>query len=169
MEAPKQADHESQELLQSILENKDTVIMLSSGRKVKIGWLMPDTQDKLDDLIVEHDEIAKQIESGAMPINEGRKKTREFYAKCAAAILLNSHWSLRLFWGIKWRIIHHYWHISGTDYARIDAEAKKKAAEQSYLTAMAYLMTMSDVWTTMTKKEAEVFLRELKSESEQQQ
>lgn len=167
--APKQASHDAQKELQSLINNEESIIELSSGRKVKIGWIMPDTQDKIDDIIVEHDEIAKKIESGELSINKGRKYTREFYPKMIAAILLNSHWGLKLFWKLKWHIIHHYWKLNGNDYARIIAEAKKKAEEQQYLMAMAYSMTMSDVWTIMTKKEAEVFLQELKSEKEQQQ
>jgi hypothetical protein len=51
---------------------------------------------------------------------------------------------------------------------KIMAEAKKKGQEREYLVAMAFSMTMADTWTMMTKKEAEVFLRELNSGREQQ-
>lgn len=164
----KQADHETQELLQDMVENRPSKITLTSGRTVKVGWLMPDTQDKIDDIIVHHDTIAKKVESGDISVQEGNRITRQFYAKMAAAVLINNYFGLKFFWGIKWRIIHHFWHINGDDYAKIMAETKKKASEQGFLVAMAYSMTMSDLWTNLTKQEAEAFRQGLKSEKEQQ-
>lgn len=169
VEAPKQADHKSQELLQSLVNNEKSEIKLSNGRTVKIGWLMPETQDKIDDLIVQHDTIAKKIENKEMSVHRGNHYTRQFYPKMAAAILINNHFGLKFFWWLKWRFIYKFWKINGDDYSRIIAEAKKKATEPQYLMAMAFSMTMADIWTTMTTKEAEVFHRELNSAKEQPQ
>lgn len=164
--APKQATHEAQEALQDLTNNAKTEILLSTGRKVRVGWLCADAQDKIDDIIVHHDTVAKQVEKEEISVNKGNKQTRKFYSKMAAAILLNSYFRLKFFFGIKWRIIHHFWHLNGEDYLKIIAEGKKKAAEQPFYLAMAYSTTMSDIWTTMTKKEAEVFRREVNSASE---
>lgn len=168
MSNKKEADHNAQETLQELLNDKPTKLTLSTGKKVRIKWLCPDALDKIDDIIVEHDNVAKKVDSGEYDISKGNSITRKYYAKIAAAVLLNNYFGIKLFWGIKWRIIHHFWHLNGNDYMMIIAESKKKATEQQYYLAMAYSMTMSDIWMTMTKKEAQAFHRELKSASEQQ-
>lgn len=165
---PKQATLEVQEMMQEMLGEKETELVLSSGRKVKIGWILSDTQDKLDDLIVEHDKIVKAVESDKISITKANSETRKHYSKAAAAILINNYFGLKLFWWAKWRIIHHLWKMSGKDFESIMAVAKKKAAEQPYLMGMAYLMSMADIWTMMTKQEAEAFRQGLKSASEHQ-
>lgn len=167
--SPKQADHESQQALQSMIDREKTVIRLSNGKKVKIGWLVPPTSDKIDSIILEHDEVAQAIKDGHINNSSANKKTRQHFAKVTAAILLNSAIKIALFWWIKWRIIYYFWNITGEDHLHIIAEAKKKATEQEYLVAMAYSMTMADIWTMMTKKEAEAYLRELNSVKGQQQ
>lgn len=169
IKAPKQSDHEAQQVQQSMINNEPTILTLSNGKKVKIGWLMPVTNDKIDSIIVEHDETAKLINDGKISKAVANKKTRQHFAKITAAILLNDQIKLALFWWIKWRIIYYRWRITGEDHKNIIAEAKKKSQESQYLVAMAYSMTMADIWTMMTKKEAEVFLRELNSAKGQQQ
>lgn len=160
--------HEAQKELQDIIDNKQTELVLSTGRKIRIGWLCADAQDKIDSVVVHHDDVAKSVESGDVSIQDGNKCTRQFYAKIAAAILLNNYFGLKLFWWLKWRIIHHFWHLNGEDYMKIIVEGKKKATESQYCVAMAYSMTMSDIWKMLTKKEAEAFHRELNSVREQQ-
>lgn len=171
MSAQKEASLEAQAELQNILHNKATVVSLSTGRKVKIGYLLPDAQDKIDDLIVEHDTIARKVKSGEVTQEQGNKTTRQLYAKVLAAAVLNTPFSIRLWWGIKWRIIYRYWRLDGTDYLNLIAEIKKKVVEQQqplYL-AMALVMTMSDTVKTMTTKEAEAFRQELNSVKEHPQ
>lgn len=168
IKAPKQADHEAQKAQQELILNKSTEIELSTGKKVEIGLLQNYTCDKIDDIIVEHDEIAKLFNDGKIPTNKANKKTRQHFAKIAAAILLNEKAKIFFFWWIKWRIIYYCWNITGDDYMKIMTEAKKKGQEREYLVAMAFSMTMADTWTMMTKKEAEVFLRELNLGREQQ-
>lgn len=163
-----QVAHEAQKELQDILDNKRTELVLSTGRKVNISWLCADAQDKIDSVIVHHDDVAKSIERGDVPIQNGNRYTRQFYAKIAAAILLNNYFCIKLFWWLKWRIIHHFWHLNGEDYMKIIVEGKKKAMESQYCVAMAYSMTMSDIWKMLTKKEAEAFRQELNSAREQQ-
>ena len=169
VKAPKQADHEAQKAQQELILGKSTEVELSDRRKVKIGLLHNYTCDKIDDIIVEHDEIAKQVNDGKIPINKANKKTRQHFAKITAAILLNEKTKIILFWWIKWRIIYYKWNITADDYLKIMAEAKKKGQAREYLVAMAFSMTMADIWTMMTKKEAEAFLRELNSANAQQQ
>ena len=169
IKAPRQADHESQQEQQSMINREPTILELSNGKKVKIRWLYQTAQDKIDDIIVEHDKTAKELEEGKINIADANRKMRRYFAKITAAIILNEQVKLFLFWWIKWRIIYYSWNLTGDDHLRIMTEAKKKAAEQEYLVAMAFSTTIADIWTMMTKKEAEAFLRELKSESVQRQ
>ena len=169
IKAPKQSDHEAQQVQQSMINNEPTILTLSNGKKGKIGWLIPVTNDKIDSIVVEHDETAKLINEGKINKAVANKKTRQHFAKITAAILLNDQAKLFFFWWIKWRIIYYTWKVTGEDHKNIIAEAKKKSQESQYLVAMAYSMTMADIWTMMTKKEAEVFLRELNSAKGQQQ
>lgn len=160
---PKQADIKSREELQELANNSQTTLTLSNGRKIKIGSIYFDAQNKIDDIIVEHDNTAQLVKEGKLSEQEGNIETRKYFAKITAAVLLNGYFSIRLWWWIKWRIIYRHWNLSGEDYLIIISEAKKKGHQQEYYLAMALAMTMNDTCTTMTKKEAEVFLHELNS------
>lgn len=162
IKAPKQANAETQKDLTDVTADKSNVIVLSSGRKIRIGWMRPDTQDKIDELTVEYERMKKHIDKNdEKQVLIGNSETRKYYAKTAAAILINNYFGLKLRWWIKWRIIHHFWHMNGEDYLLIVSEAKKKATEQEYYLAMALLMNMPQIWTAMTEKEAEVYRQEL--------
>ena len=169
VKAPKQADIESRKEQQALINREKTELELSTGRKVSIGWMEPPTNDKIDDIIVEHDEISKAVESGSINFATANKSTRQYFAKITAAVLLNGRLKIKFFWWLKWRIIYYYWGLTGGDHLRIIQEAKKKDQGRWYFAAMALSMTIADTWTMMTKKEAEAFLRELKSASEQRQ
>jgi hypothetical protein len=165
---PKNAPLQSREELQELIKNDGTKLVLSNGRVINIRPMCADTQDKIDDLIVEHDKIAAKVKANEMTEQEGNRYTRMFYSKCAAAIILNGYFKLKLFYGLKWRIIHKFWNLTGKDYLSIISEAKKKGHQQEYYLAMALAMTMNDTCTMMTKKEAEAFQQELNSVKEQQ-
>ena len=165
----KEATLESKEELVDILSRTNTVLHLQNGKKVKIGYIVGDTQDKLDTLIVKYDAFKKTLKKDDdNDMNKGNKYTRKFYAKCAAAILLNGPIKMRLFWWIKWRMLYYFGGLTGQDYLTIITEAKKKAQEQEYSLAMVFLMDMTTTWTTMTKKEAEEYRQELELAREAQ-
>ena len=167
--APKQSDIKAQAEMESVIHDNKDVLELSSGKTVKIGWIRPDTQDKIDQLYVEYEGNKKTIVADdPISVAKGNTMTRKFYAKTAAAFLINNYFGLKLFWWLKWRVIYHFWKLNGDDYLKIVSEAKKKAMEQSYYLAMAFLMTMPEVWTTMTRKEAEAYRQELESAKERQ-
>lgn len=163
VKAPKQADVVAREELQQLANNSKTILTLSSGRRIKIGHIYFDAQNKIDDIIVEHDKISKLVKEGKLSEQEGNIETRKYFAKITAAVLLNGYFSINLWWWLKWRIIYHHWNLSGGDYLNIISEVKKKGHPQEYYLAMALAMTMNDTCTTMTRKEAEVFLQELNS------
>lgn len=162
MKAPKQATIDAQKELMDVMTGEVKDIILSSGRKVRINWLRPDTQTKIDELFVKYESYKKTInKNDNSSIQKGNVETRKFYAQTVAAILINNYFGLKLFWWMKWRVIYHFWQLNGADYSMIITEAKKKATEQQYYLAMALLMTMTNTWTMMTKKEAEAYRQEL--------
>lgn len=164
----KEATLEAKQELTDLLHSKKTEIVLSNGKKVKIGYIIGYTQDIIDFLIVKYEKYKKTLSESDEDLRRGNTYTRKFYAKCVAAILLNSFFGNKLFWWIKWRWIYYFGNYSGEDYLKIITEAKKKATEQEYYMGMAFLMDMTTTWTTMTKKEAEEYRRELELAREAQ-
>jgi hypothetical protein len=154
--------------LVDLMNNQTTSIQLSNGKTVKVGYITGCTQDLIDTLIVKYELFKKGLSDTEKDISNGNKETRRFYAKCVAAILLNSFFSIKLFWWLKWRMIYFFGKYNGEDYLKIITEAKKKATEQEYSLAMVFLMDMTTTWTTMTKKEAEEYRHELELAREAQ-
>lgn len=164
-----EATLEAKEELVNITNSTKTAITLSNGNIVKVGYIVGYTQDTIDKLIVEYERYKKNLLSdNDEDIVNGNTYTRQFYAKCVAAILLNSYFSIKLFWWIKWRWLYYIGKYSGEDYIKIISEAKKKATEQEYSIAMVLLMSMTTTWTTMTRKEAEEYRHELELAREAQ-
>ena len=164
----KEATLQDKEALTELMSNKASVVTLHDGKTVKVGFIKGITQDVIDDLIVKYESFKKSLGDSDKDINKGNKYTRQFYAKCAAAILLNNYWGLKLFWWLKWRLIYNFSGWSGQDYLLIITEAKKKAQEQEYSLGMVFLMDMTTTWTVMTKKEAEEYRQELELAREAQ-
>lgn len=164
----KEASLNDRQEVVNLLARTKTVIELSDGRKVKIGYITGGTQDKIDALIVNYEAFKKTLSDSDEDINRGNNYTRRFYAQCAAAILMNSYIRIALFWWLKWRWMYYFGNYNGEDYLKIITEAKKKATEQEYSLAMVLLMDMTTTWTTMTKKEAEEYRQELELAREAQ-
>ena len=165
----KEATLEAKDELVDLINSTKSEIKLSNGKSVKVGYIIPETQDLIDKLIVKYEKYKKTLDKDSQEdIAEGNKVTRQFYAKCAAAILLNNFFSINLFWWLKWRKMYYLDNYNGEDYLKIITEAKKKATEQEYSLAMVFLMDMTTTWTTMTKKEAEEYRHELELAREAQ-
>jgi hypothetical protein len=163
-----EATLETKKELVDLINQTHTVIPLSNGKKIKVGYMNGCTQDKIDSLIVEYEVFKKGLPDDPKELSVGNKVTRQFYAKCAAAILINSYFGLKLRWWLKWRWLYYFSNFNGEDYLKIITEAKKKATEQEYSLAMVLLMDMTTTWTTMTKKEAEAYRHELELAREAQ-
>lgn len=170
MKSPKEATLEAKKELVDMISGMETVLTMSTGKKVRVGYILGDTQDKIDSLIVEYELFKKNLkeEGKETDLTLGNSVTRRFYAKCAAAILINSYIGMRLYWWLKWRLLYYFSKFNGDDYLKIVLEAKKKATEQEYSMAMVLLMDMTTTWTTMTKKEAEEYHQELELAREAQ-
>ena len=173
MSSTKQANLEAREEVVNLISNTKSIIELHNGKKVKVGYIVGDTQDKIDTLLVEYEKYKKNMQPINTPsedikaefdgetLNKANKVTRQLYAKMAAVILLNHPILNFFFWGIKWRLIYYFSGWNGEDYLHIISEAKKKAMEQEYALTMVLLMDMTTTWTMITKKEAEEYRQEL--------
>lgn len=175
MASVKQATLEAQDENVQLTAREASEVTLHNGKKVKVGYILPDTQDKINYLNVKYerakrDLVRDETAHGAYDNNtpqsgydnyKANRCTREHFAKCAAAILLNNYFGLKYLWWAKWRLLYHFSGWNGDDYLKVILEAKKKAQEQQYYLAMGLLMGMTTTWTTMTKKEAEEYHHEL--------
>lgn len=182
MSLVKQASREARQEHANLTANKPSLITLNSGKQVNVGYIIGETQDKLDSIILDYENQKQflkpinpeEVEKGGKPrydlkiLNRLNKVTRQFYAQMIAAILINSYWGLKLRWNYTWRKFYRQGTFTGEDYLAIAHEAKKKAQEQYYSMAMVFLMDMTTTWTTMTKKEAEEYHQELELEREAQ-
>ncbi len=92
MKSPKQADIESQKALVDVINNNKKIITLTNGKKVKIGYLTFDTQDKIDSLFVDYELKKKSIDKDdPLQLKKARKATRKFYAQTIAAAIINNY------------------------------------------------------------------------------
>lgn len=176
MNAPQQPTTETRKELIDIAADREELLTLSNGKRIKTRYLRPDVQDKLDEIIVDYECAKKKLgvlvenaEKDEALMSKGNKLTRQFYAKSVAAILLNGHYfRLRLFWWLKWRWLYYFGKMTMEDYLLLITDAKKKAQQQESYLAMVSLMDMTTTWTMMTRKEAEAYRQELELVREHQ-
>lgn len=140
MEQPNNA---TQAKLNDILEDGKDIVEVR-GKKFTIGWIKKGIIRKLTDTIITC------------------KKEDELSAKCASLVILNSYWKVFFFHPIYWRYLWRKY--SDEELLEIFMIAKKKVDSQTraYFTNTIYLIGMKDTIMTMTKKEAERTLQELR-------
>lgn len=138
-----QPNNETQAKLNDILEDgKETVEI--RGKKFSIGWIKKGVIRKLSNVILTC------------------KKEDELSARCASLVLLNSYWKIFFFHWIYWRYLWRKY--SDEELLEVFMIAKKKVDSQTraYFTNTIYLIGMKDTMMTMTRKEAERTLQELR-------
>lgn len=140
MEQPNNA---SQTKLNDVLENGKDVVEIR-GKKFSIGWIKKGVIRKLTHTIMTC------------------KNEDELSAKCASLLLLNGYWKIFFFHPIYWRYLWRKY--TDEELLEIFMVAKKKvdSQTQAYFTNTIFLIGMKDTIMTMTKKEAERALQELK-------
>ena len=138
-----QPNNSAQAKLNDILEDGIDYAEIR-GKKFGVRWIKKGIIRKLSDVIITS------------------KNEDEVSAKCASLILLNSYWKVKLFHWVYWRYL--WYKYSDEELFEITMLAKKKVdlQTQAYLTNTIYLIGMKDTMMTMTRKEAERTLQELK-------
>lgn len=139
----KQPDNTTQEKLNAILEDSKDVVEIR-GKKFSIGWIKKGVIRKLTDTILTC------------------RKEDELSARCASLVLLNGYWKIKLLHWAYWRYLWRKY--SDDELLEIFLVAKKKVDLQTraYFTNTIYLIGMKDTVMTMTRKEAERTLQELR-------
>lgn len=143
LEKMRQPNNETQEILDDILEDGKEVVEIR-GKKFSIGWIKKGVIRKLTHVIMTC------------------KEEDELSAKCASLVLLNSYWKVFFFHWVYWRYLWRKY--SDDELLEVFLVAKKKVDSQTraYFTNTIYLIGMKDTIMTMTKKEAERTLQELR-------
>lgn len=139
----KQPTETAQQKLNDVLEDGiDTVEI--RGKKINIGWIKKGVIRKLTNTIMTC------------------KNEDEVTARCASLVILNNYWKIKLFHWIHWRMLWR--NYSDEELFEVTMIAKKKvdSQTQAYLTNTIYLIGMKDTIMTMTRKEAERTLQELR-------
>ena len=139
----RQPDNSAQAKLNDILEDGVDIVEIR-GKKFPVRWIKKGVIRKLTDTIMtceQEDELS---------------------AKCASLVILNSYWKIFFFHWFYWRYLWRKY--SDEELLEIFLVAKKKVDLQTraYFTNTIYLIGMKDTIMTMTKKEAERTLQELK-------
>ena len=138
-----QPNNEAQEVLDDILEDGKEAVDIR-GKKFNIGWIKKGVIRKLTHVIMTC------------------KKEDELSAKCASLVLLNNYWKIFFFHWLYWRYL--WFKYSDDELLVVFLVAKKKVDSQTraYFTNTIYLIGMKDTIMTMTRKEAEHTLQELR-------
>lgn len=136
----KQPTIDAQQQLNSIIENKADVVTIR-GKKFKLRYLIHETLRKVTDIILEK--------------KGGETKVS---CKCAAAMLLNDHWKLKMFWWFKWRWMYYVRQYREAELRDLIELGKKKVDVESYYLNTTYLIGLKDTMMAMTREEVERFL-----------
>lgn len=145
----KQPSIEEQRELNNVLE--DSIDYITIGKKkIALKWIKRYTLRKISDVIL------------------NCKNEDEVTSKCAALLILNDWWKIKIFYKFLWKKIFRTY--SDEDLARITLICKKKVASQAqtHLALTIYLTEMKDTIMTMTRAEAERFRQELISVQDSQ-
>jgi len=78
--------------------------------------------------------------------------------KCAAAMVLNGYWRIKLWWPILWRWYYYVLQYRDAELRELIEVGKKKVDVESYYLTTTYLTAMKDTMMAMTRKEVEHFL-----------
>lgn len=142
-------DEKAEETYLGIVEDTPECVTIGK-RKVKVRALRYGATDKLSHLIVKDKEEASLT------------------AKCAAVIILNRLWKLRLFYWILWRWFFYVKEYNESDYSDVLETAKKKLEPQltAYYRNIILLTAMRETKMAMTKQEVNRFRQERLGEAE---
>lgn len=170
-EKAKQATTEAQEELNELTNGSFETITMSTGKKVRIYPALPSNEDKIDDVFTKYNVMKKKRHEKMLEdpfeMQMMNRETRKYFAKLCAAMIIHGYFRMKLTFWYKWRWILKHSDWNAMDYMMVVSTFKKKRMEQVFYWVMGLSVEMTQMWTTMTRKEAEQYLLELKSAREQ--
>ena len=159
MDKPKIEDQK--DLISIDKQKYDYVDIPRTDKKVKVGWMKPETLTRISELVLDSGFMSQDEE--AAPTYDQIHKYSKFASKYVALILLNG-FKINFLYGIYWRWLYY---VKGYDYDQlmpIILIAKKKVPSAGLRIAIISAQQMNVTTMTMTKKEQELFQSALTSE-----
>lgn len=154
----KQPDKNARQAYREVLADEPTTIaIIGTRRTVKVRGIKPYTIECLTKLWGAREMSIPQDSSETL---KAKCVDPYFSIKCACVIVLNSYWSLRLLYPIKWRIWAFLRQYTEEQMEPIIAEGKKKLPLEPFWRNMVFLTDMRADWMRLTTKEAETFQAE---------
>lgn len=154
----KQPDKNARQAYREVLADVPTTIaIIGTRRTVKVRGIKPYTIECLTKLWGAREMSIPQDSSDTL---KAKCVDPYFSIKCACTIVLNSYWSLRLLYPIKWRIWAFLRQYTEEQMEPIIAEGKKKLPLEPFWRNMVFLTDMRADWMRLTTKEAETFQAE---------
>lgn len=151
-------------LLEVILDKTEEVKL--GGNTYRIGALRKGTRLKVSEVLLNAAEKEDSKEE-----KEDHKLEDKVMAKCAAAYILNSFWSIRflggLVWSVYWRWLYYVKQYTDSDYYELLQLCKKKAEKQTSAYMMNIMLLTATRTTTMTMTRKEVKRIHLEKSTEQ--
>ena len=140
---------EQQAALDNVIDNSVDEVRIPGTKSVyKIKWLRWGARRKITRIMQ-----SKRADDEIL-----------FLHKIAACIILNGYWRIKFFFPFLWRWFAYIKQYSEGQLSPIIETGKKKVpAEDFYLTTIL-VIGMKDLMMTMTKREAELILREQATE-----
>lgn len=145
---------EQRELNRVVIDSVDEVDV--RGRKYKVRWLRGYAVERVTEIM-----LSSVRESG----NGQDLSSAKDVAKCAALLLLNKWWKIKLLYFFLWRWFYYVKEYGYHELFPIVEAAQKKMACQSleYQIVTTYLTALRNTKMMMTRKEAQQVTRRERS------
>jgi len=140
----KEPELEEQRELNAVAENEATEVRVRN-KTYRVKYMRNDTIRKITDIM-----LAKGDDS-------------KVSSKCAAAMVLNGFFKIRLFHWFLWRWFYYIQQYMEYELHPLIEVGKKKVRAEDYYLNTIFLIGMKDTMIAMTREEAERFRQELSS------
>ena len=141
----KQPSEESQQELQSIEDNLPDFATVR-GHRYKIKWILNFTRSRITKVI----------------LSKGNDDMQS--CQCAALMVLNSFWKIKLWYWLKWRWFYYVKQYGEQDLTELLALGKKKVPLDEYFSNTILLTALKDTSMMMKKTEVATTLQGLNTE-----
>ena len=162
---------EAEKELHDIVHNVKTEVKVRDTT-FRVGGIYNDTLDKITSILIDADAAEREESRNEEKMSQSERehlersrfvRERKVTAKCAAAIVLNGFFRIRLLWWLVWRWFFYVRQYTDEEFAPLIVELKKKAASErtAFLVNTTFLIDVRTTTMTMTRKEASRIRQEL--------
>ena len=141
----KQPSEEVQKELKSIEDNMPDYAMVR-GRRFRIKWMLGFTRSEITKVILKEGNDEKQS------------------CQCAALMVLNGYWSIKLWYWFKWRWFYYIKQYGEEELMELLTLGKKKVPLDEYFSNTILLTALKDTSMMMKKREVATTLQGLNTE-----